>query len=65
MSDAIKAAIEQYNVKLKRQEANLAGTQSVAKILGSDSTVEAKIARQKEAVANTKADIKKLEAALK
>ena len=63
MSNPIKAALANEQAKLGRQEENHEATKVVAEVLGTDIKTQNKLDRQIQAMEETKANIKKLEAA--
>lgn len=65
MSNPIKAALVNEEAKLVRQIDNHEATKAVAEILGEDQKTRNKLERQLKAIDDTKANIRKLETAVK
>ena len=65
MSNPIQVALAKEEAKLVRQIENNDATIAVMQILGENAKELAKVERQKEAMAETRSNIKKLKAALK
>lgn len=64
MSNGIKALLAREEGKLVRQIENHEATKTEQEILGDSATVRGKLERQKVAMTQTKANIKKLKAAV-
>ena len=65
MSNPLKAALAKEEAKLTRQIENHEATKAVVEVLGETQIDRNKMDRQLEAIEQTKANIKKLEAAVK
>ena len=65
MSNPLQAALTNERAKLRRQEDNHASTVALAELVGEDTRYAGKVVQQQEAIATTKANIEKLEKALK
>lgn len=65
MANPIKAALAKEQQKLARQLENHEATKVVIDILGDNTKEQNKLERQAEAIKQTEANIKKLEAAVK
>lgn len=64
MSNAIQAALAKELSKLARQKENHEATQAVIEILGDNPKERGKLERQAEAMKETEANIRKLQAAI-
>ena len=63
---ALKNLLDRESTKLARQKANLEATELELEMgIGKANVVQGKIDRQKEAIVQTEANVKKLEAAVK